>query len=109
MQERWCQDCRGAAKLVIIGGEKAVTMIKEMERVGTVTGATFRAVEPVVVPEEDIMKVIGLMDPVNGKPTASRLRAVAAEVSEARWWRWCLLHPELPEDLIHKSRSVFCS
>ena len=102
------QDTRAAGRLVSAVGEKALDMIRDMERVTPVTGATFRAVEPVIVPE-DLRKVVELMDPVNGKPTATRLRAVAADVAEARWWRWHLQHPQMPESVIHKSRRMYLS
>ena len=102
------QDTRAAGRLVMAVGEKAIEMIRDMERVTSISGATFRAVEPVIVPE-DLRKVVDLMDPVNGKPTATRLRAVAADVAESRWWKWHLLHPLMPEGVIHKSRRMHLS
>ena len=104
-QDRWIQDSRAAAKLVATCGDKALGLIRDMERVGHITAATFRAVEPITTPE-DLHRLVDLMDVAHGKPTSSRLRQVSAEIAESRWWRWCLLHPDIPEDVIDKSRRM---
>ena len=62
--------------------------------------------EPVLVPE-DFDRVTGLMDPGLAKPTVARLRSITRDVLTARYWKWVLLHPELPDDMIHASRRVF--
>ena len=104
-QDRWAADTRAIARIVAEMEDRAIDMIKNMETAGSVTGATFRPLEGLVVPS-DMMKVIQYMSPDMGKPTASRLRQVAAEVLSARWWKWVILHPDLPEDKICKERRM---
>ena len=106
-QDRWAADTRAIARVVAEMEERAIEMIKNMEAVGSVTGATFRPLEGLVVPS-DMLKVIQLMSPDMGKPTASRLRQVSSEVLSSRWWKWCVLHPDLAhEGRICKERRVF--
>ena len=104
-------ESRAAAKLVIQCGEKALTLFREMEQCGRISPSTFRCCETLQVPE-DMMTLCQRMDAQYGKPTASKLREECGGIAERRWWSWTILHPELPENLVHKSRrmvpSVLC-
>ena len=86
-------------------GEKAISLFVEMERVGHVTPSSLRPLESLHVPE-DMELLLTHMDSSHGKPTASRLKLEANAIADQRWWQWCLMHPALPEALVHPSRSM---
>ena len=73
LQERWVNESRAAAKLVIQCGEKVLTLFREMEQCGRISPSTFRCCETLQVPE-DMMTLCQKMDAQYGKPTASKLR-----------------------------------
>jgi hypothetical protein len=87
-------------------GDQAVRVLRAMEKQGKVTGYTMKPLETLVVPE-DWQKVANLMEAPGHKATAMRLRDVVDSVTRARWWSWCLLHPELDLKYIHPSRSMY--
>ena len=101
-------ESRAAAKLIIQCGDKGLQLFHEMEQCGRISPSTFRCCETLQVPE-DMMQLCQRMDASNGKPTASKLREECSVIAERRWWSWCILHPDLPEQLVHPSRSVCVS
>ena len=105
VQERWVAEARPAAKLTLTCGQAAVKMFQDMERAGPVTLSTFRPVESLIVPS-DMKDLVDRMTPDQGKPTASRLGTIVYELADSRWWRWCIMHPEHPDNIIHPTRSV---
>ena len=106
-QHAWVKENRAAAAYLLVTMERGVRMLRSMEEHGCrLSGGVMRVFEPVLVPE-DFDRVTGLMDPGLAKPTVARLRSITRDVLTARYWKWVLLHPELPEDMIHPSRRVF--
>ena len=106
MQEAWVKQCLIASEFVLQCGQQTISVLERMEKHGKVTGYVLKPLEGLAVPE-DWSKVAAQMLMPEHKATASRLRDVASTVIRDRWWVWILLHPDLGENYIHPSRSMF--
>ena len=101
----WVKANTGAAYLILHTGAEGLTMITHMEGGGDrVTGNSFRILEGIYVPE-DYVKIVDKVRSGDAITTA-RMREIATEVLSERWWTWVLLHPDLPDDKVHPSRSM---
>ena len=86
----------------------AVRVIGDLEDNGKVSGDLFKCMDQLSV-LDDWQWVANLMQMPNIGATALRLREVTTSVVRERWWSWVLQHPELSDQHIHHSRSVFFS
>ena len=108
VQESWVKTNLPIAELLNHQGSRAIRMIEEMERVAPnrkLTGHNFKVLQGISVPE-DFHSIVTAMIDSTQKPTTDRLRQVATEIKQARWWEWMLQHPQLTDKYIHPSRSM---
>jgi hypothetical protein len=100
------KDNRAACAFVLATQDRGIKALRDMEQAGSrLSGPVLRMLEPMQI-REDFERLAGLMDPALGKPTVARMREKVREILSSRWWKWCLLHPEIPETLLHRTRSM---
>ena len=104
-QESWAKGAGAIASFVLRLGNRAIDMLREMEKVEKLSPGVFRSLQGVVVPE-DIHVIWSEMDPSVARPTTARFRGVVQKVIQDRHWKWVLLHPALKGSHVHPSRCV---
>ena len=107
LQELWVQAFNSVANVIWTVGDKAIEALLRLEAAGVVLKAgTLRACfEGLVVPSDQTAVFNSVLE-YNGKPTASYLKDTAKQVRKARNWCWLILHPDLPDNLVHPSKSM---
>ena len=88
-------------------GMDVVNAVRKLEEKGTrVTAASFKITEGFRDPA-DYRELVSVLLNESTKCNLSSMRSVAKGILNRRWWHWLLMHPELKEDRIHGSRSMF--
>jgi hypothetical protein len=97
---------RPLADLLLVCGEDGVQMLVAMEKVTRkISPWVFKCFEQFVDPADYVTVVQGVMDP-SRKATAQRMKDLASKTLRERWWRWILLNPHIPADVVHPTRSM---
>jgi hypothetical protein len=95
------------AKWVLVCQGKAVSAVRQIEERTPSLALTFgKTLEQFVVPE-DWHRLADEVMASEKAWTVNTFVAKARFILRARWWSWCLLHPELiTEGLVHPSRGM---
>jgi hypothetical protein len=107
LQDTWVKATLPLAHLLNVCGERVVQMIAMMEKKKKVVPLAFKVTEGLRDPEDYdtlVTKMLAMAE--NDRINPDRLRHVAQDLLRKRWWHWILLHPQMPDDKVHPSRSV---
>ena len=105
LQASWCKANVPVAYFLMHTGREGLQIIERLCEKEKVTGNSFKVLESVYVPADyhDIVTHLQHQDTV----TVAMLKETAMEVLMDRWFSWIILHPEMPEEKVHRSRSMF--
>lgn len=87
--------------------DRAVEVVRKMEKTKRVVPNGFKPLEGFRVPEDYdtlVTKLLAMAEDDRINP--DRMRKLAADILRNRWWTWILLHPEMPDDKVHPSRRM---
>ena len=107
-QAEWCKTFSAIAGVVAAQGDRALQLVRCLEGDGAeVTGWLLRSSFEGIVVDGDLNDILTEVLAHKSKVTAKFLRDTCAKVKEECNWRWIIMHPDLGDDRIHESRSVF--
>ena len=106
-QESWVKEYLALAGVIANVGDRALDGLKRLESDGVhINGHMLRKCFEGMVHPEDQQEVFKRLEQRTGKATASMLVDICQDLKVDRNWQWLVNHPAMPDEKVHRSRSV---
>lgn len=105
LQNNFVKAMLNLGKWLLHSGHEVVHIVGTMEKGSSQLGpGSFKFLEPLKVPE-DFQILTDAVRNLDHLPV-QRLKKEAEQIHRRRLWQWLLQHPDIPEHIIHPSRSM---